>query len=140
MNNVVLQDPQKVLAEELEANRFGGARPKTTPRSTRPTLENDIKSPCGLPDFVQDYLGVEHEMGPVAGHVDGYSCGQQAFRNAQAPVDNPLDLPRSHSPIHAAGIKELLTGFWFYLLNVFMHRGDANTFGYCEFGHRSYRG
>lgn len=97
-----------MLAEELKATRFGGARPKTSARITRPSIENDIKSPCGLPDFVQDYLGVEHEIGPDVGHLDDYSCSEQPYRNGQAPVDNPLDLPRSHSPIHAAGIVKFI--------------------------------
>lgn len=89
--------------EEFEANRCGGARPKTKARNSRHGLESDVKSPCGLPDFVQDYLGVEHDLNST-NYLNGYHVPDQSFGNNPTSSDSPLDLPRSHSPIHAAGI------------------------------------
>lgn len=60
-----------------------------------------MKSPCGLPDFVQDHLILDHESDSLC-HSNGYLNHVSDFRD-QTPAENPLDLPRSHSPIHAAG-------------------------------------
>lgn len=96
-------DQHRMSEEEFEANRCGGARPKTKARNSRHGLESDVKSPCGLPDFVQDYLGVEHDLNST-NYLNGYHVPDQSFGNNPTSSDSPLDLPRSHSPIHAAGI------------------------------------
>lgn len=101
-----------MLDEEFEANRLGGARPKTKAPKTRSSnnarhsrIESlDLKSPC-LPDFVQDHIGVEHDLTSTMNHSGN------GFQNrvpehglfSSHEAENPLDLPRSHSPIHAAG-------------------------------------
>jgi hypothetical protein len=103
----------RMLDEEFEANRVGGARPKTTKTRANTTRHSridslDLKSPC-LPDFVQDHVRVEHDLTSV-NHSDN------GFQNRVPPenglfssheAENPLDLPRSHSPIHAAGKNNL---------------------------------
>ena len=100
----------RMLDEEFEANRVGGARPKTTKTRANNARHSridslDLKSPC-LPDFVQDHVRVEHDLTSAINHSDN------GFQNRVAPdhglfssheAENPLDLPRSHSPIHAAG-------------------------------------
>jgi len=95
-----IQSEHRDLDEEFEASRFGGARPKTRGRNPRQRSDCDVKSPCGLPDFVQDHLILDHESESL--HSSGYHNHVNDFRN-QTSVENPLDLPRSHSPIHAAG-------------------------------------
>ncbi|KAK4020545.1 paramyosin [Daphnia magna] len=95
-------DQHRMSEEEFEATRCGGARPKTKTRTSRHGVESDVKSPCGLPDFVQDYLGVEHDLNS-ASYLNGYHVPDQGFGNNSISSDSPLDLPRSHSPIHAAG-------------------------------------
>lgn len=95
-------DQQRLSLEEVEASRCGGARPKTKARNSRHGLDSEIKSPCGLPDFVQDYLGVEHDLNSTT-YLNGCHVPDQNFGCSQISADNPLDLPRSHSPIHAAG-------------------------------------
>ncbi|XP_046437996.1 uncharacterized protein LOC124189418 [Daphnia pulex] len=95
-------DQHRMSEEEFEANRCGGARPKTKARNSRHGLESDVKSPCGLPDFVQDYLGVEHDLNST-NYLNGYHVPDQSFGSNPTSSDSPLDLPRSHSPIHAAG-------------------------------------
>lgn len=101
---VTQPDQHRISEEEFEANRCGGARPKTKTRNSRIGLESDVKSPCGLPDFVQDYLGVEHDLNGQASYLNGYHVPDQNFgSNNHISADSPLDLPRSHSPIHAAG-------------------------------------
>lgn len=97
-------DHHRISEEEFEANRCGGARPKTKTMNSRHGigLDSDLKSPCGLPDFVQDYLGVEHDLNSSS-YLNGYHVPDQSFGNNQISADSPLDLPRSHSPIHAAG-------------------------------------
>lgn len=133
-------DRHRISEEEFEANRCGGARPKIKTNS-RHGLESDLKSPCGLPDFVQDYLGVEHDLNPTS-YSNGYHVPDQGFGINQNPGDNPLDLPRSHSPIHAAGTLSLLTLYKFYVfygkIMIFpfqlLSRSYANTFRYCKPG------
>ncbi len=88
--------PPRMSAEEVEANRFGGARPKTRTQP-RQGYESDLKSPCGLPDFVQDHLVMESSNGYQ--HIPDRGLGD----DGQMASDNPLDLPRNNSPIHAAG-------------------------------------
>lgn len=95
-------DHHRISEEEFEAHKCGGARPKTKTTNSRLGLDSDLKSPCGLPDFVQDYLGVEHDLNS-SGFLNGYHVPDQSFGNNPISADSPLDLPRSHSPIHAAG-------------------------------------
>ena len=73
-----------------------------------------MKSPCGLPDFVQDHLILDHEP-ELSCHSSVYHNHISEFRN-QTPVENPLDLPRPHSPIHAAG--NVIDSRQFYLKNL----------------------
>ena len=96
------QSDHRKSDEEYEASKFGGARPKTRSRNSRLSQESDLKSPCGLPDFVQDHLVVEHELESSSHHSNEYNHQDHNFGN-QNSSDSPLDLPRSHSPIHAAG-------------------------------------
>lgn len=96
-----IQTEHRSVDEEFEASRFGGARPKIRGRNSRHGPDCDVKSPCGLPDFVQDHLILDHEP-ELSCHSSGYHNHISDFRN-QTPVENPLDLPRPHSPIHAAG-------------------------------------
>jgi len=93
--NVSASAQHKKLDEEFEANRFGGARPKTRGKPK----DVNVKSPCGLPDFVQDHLLLDQELQQES----SYHNRDNDFRNQTPGENNPLDLPRSHSPIHAAG-------------------------------------
>lgn len=125
-------DRHRISEEEFEANRCGGARPKTKTNS-RHGLDSDLKSPCGLPDFVQDYLGVEHDLNPTS-FSNGYHIPEQSFGMNPNAGDNPLDLPRSQSPIHAAGKTNLIitlrsrNTIYFFI----WHRSYANTIGYSK--------
>lgn len=95
--------PNRLLAEEFEANHFGGARPKTKSRNPRQSFDSDLKSPCGLPDFVQDHLVMEHSLTSNS-HPNGFNISDRGIGDEQSVADNPLDLPRNNSPIHAEGI------------------------------------
>ena len=88
---------QPKLDEEFEARRFGGARPKTSckfgpnVRRSQNSGESELKSPCGLPDFVQDHLVLETES-QNGMHSNGFH-----------PILKQNHNSRSQSPIHAAG-------------------------------------
>ena len=62
-----------------------------------------MKSPCGLPDFVQDHLVVDHDSARSTNGLSRVSEPIVGPPLQQVPVESPLDLPRSQSPIHAAG-------------------------------------
>ena len=99
------QQQPRASSEDGEDWRIYGARPKTNTRTLRlHSTENEVKTPCGLPDFVTDHLGIEHELSHAA-HPNSYYLPESNSSRSQlqGSVDSPLDLPRSSSPIHAAG-------------------------------------